>query len=515
METNLTQVQLGNNKLPQWAVFLPATSSFYSSFISKQRYRDYVEPSRIPAHLTNSVESLNYLDPAAIFYYRWNLYSAGHADLVEHSTCNRDDMFRNRNRNTSFTLADSGGFQIAKTRWPANWKDPTCPLAQKKRSQVLFWMDKYMDSGMVLDIPVWVVESPEGREATNIHTFADAVAGTKINNDYFIRNRNGNCKFLNVLQGETHTQADAWYNHMKSYCDPKVYPDAHFNGWAMGGQNKCDLHLLLKRLVTLRFDGLLEQNVHDHLHILGTSKLEWAVMLTDIQNAVRKYHNPNFMITFDCASPFLATANAHIYHDIKLEDRGKWSYKMGTAIDDKNLYQDTRLYRDAILQDTNIGTFEDSPITKPLKISDICVYGPKDKNKLGLIGKTSWDSFAYLIQMGHNVWAHITAVQRANQAYEKGIVPNLLVRERFDVVFVRDLVNEVLSLDDLDRALKLIDDNSRLWMEVPGNTGLVGKKTLNSKTMFAQFFESVDHNEEFTQDEEHALEELESEEENS
>ena len=28
---------------------------------------------------------------------------------------------------------------------------------------------------------------------------------------------------------------------------------------------------------------------------------------------------------FDCASPFLATANGQVYNDIRIEDRGKWS----------------------------------------------------------------------------------------------------------------------------------------------------------------------------------------------
>ena len=37
-------------------------------------------------------------------------------------------------------------------------------------------------------------------------------------------------------------------------------------------------------------------------------------------------------------------------------------------------------------------------------------------NKLGKIpDKTSWDSFAYALMMGHNVYCHIVAVQRAQQ----------------------------------------------------------------------------------------------------
>ena len=38
-----------------------------------------------------------------------------------------------------------------------------------------------------------------------------------------------------------------------------------------------------------------------------------------------------------------------------------------------------------------------------------------DKNKINKVGSTSWDSFGYALMMGHNVYCHIAAVQKANQ----------------------------------------------------------------------------------------------------
>ena len=129
---------------------------------------------------------------------------------------------------------------------------------------------------------------------------------------------------------------------MKEYCDPVKYPDTHFDGWSMGGQNMCDVHLVLKRLVALRYDNLLQEGRHDWMHFLGTSKLEWAVLLTVIQRAVRKYVNPNFTISFDCASPFLATANGQVYFENVFEHDEKWSYRMAPSADDKKYATDTR-----------------------------------------------------------------------------------------------------------------------------------------------------------------------------
>jgi hypothetical protein len=57
----------------------------------------------------------------------------------------------------------------------------------------------------------------------------------------------------------------------------------------------------------------------------------------------------------------------------------------------------------------------DSAIGRELTIGDVCYYGPTDMNKIGKIGKTSWDSFAYTLLMAHNVYTHIKAVSKANQ----------------------------------------------------------------------------------------------------
>ena len=508
MNTDLTEAQ------KDYAVFLPALSGFYATFIGKQRTENYVDPARIPYP---SMESMNWLNKKeGLFNYHWTLYSAGHAELDINKDSPKEDMVRNRDRNNSWLLGDSGGFQIGKGVWEGDWKDPNCPKAQKKREQVLAWMDAYMDYGMILDIPAWVARSPAGAKATGIDNYQDAVNATRINNDFFMKNRSGACKFLNVLQGENHADAEDWYQQMKDYCDPKKYTD-HFNGWSMGGQNMCDVHLLLKRLVALRFDGLLEKGKHDFMHFLGTSKLEWATLLTDVQRAVRKHHNPNFTITFDCASPFLATANGQIYIQTETEDRTKWVYRMVPSIDELKYATDTRNFRDAVLQDGLFKNFTDSPLSKNIKVNDVCIYAQGDKNLIGtpkiLKGdidrdkngnpildddgnqvirsrdSTSWDSFSYAIQMGHNVWSHINAVQEANRQYDNGVLPAMLVEERFDRLFFRDVVEAIFATSSRDEANAVIEEFSRFWDTIIGTRGNTGKRIVNPQTKYGELFE--------------------------
>jgi len=511
LNINLTTAQ------KDYAHFLPALSGFYATYIGKQRFDNYVDPARIPSNFKHGVESLNYLNQQqGAFTYKWSLYSAGHANLDTTIEVPKEDMVRNRDRENTWLLGDSGGFQIGKGVWEGDWKDPNCPKAQKKRDGVLKWMDAYMDYGMVLDIPAWVARSPEGAKATGIDNYQDAVNATRINNDYWMKNRTGACKFLNVLQGETHTDAEDWYQQMKDYCDPKKYTD-HFNGWSMGGQNMCDIHLALLRLISLRYDGLLEKGLHDVMHFLGTSKLEWATLLTDVQRAVRKYHNENFTITFDCASPFLATANGQIYIQNETEDRSKWTYRMVPSVDDKKYATDNRLFKDAVISDGIFKNFEDSPITAELKVSDVCTYAPGDLNKIGKEGKTSWDSFSYAIQMGHNVWSHINAVQEANRQYDNGIIPSMLVEERFDRLFFRDIVEAIFATDKKDEAIAVANEFRRYLDTIIGTRGATGKRMTNAQTYFNNLFDTVEEtNEEivdgeFSEEQENKLEEMENE----
>jgi len=487
---NLTAKQLGPDGKSKIAVFLPALSGFYATYVGKQRHDpNYVDPARIPADFETGIEGLNWLNAEeAYFPYKWALYSAGHAELDVNKHSPKEDMVRNRDRNNTFVLGDSGGFQIGKGVWEGDWKDPNCPKAKKKRELVLSWMDAYMDRGMILDIPAWVARSPAGAKATGINDYAAAVKATEINNDYFMQARNGNCKFLNVLQGETHKDADDWYHRMKHYCDPKQH-DQPFEGWAMGGQNMCDSHLILRRLVDMRFDGLLEKGQHDWMHFLGTSKLEWALLLTDIQRAVRKYHNENFTVSFDCASPFLATANGQIYTNNEFADREKWVYRMQPSVDNKKYATDTRRFADAVIQDGIFPIFEDSPVSERTLVKDICIYKPGDLNKIGKEGKTSWDSFSYAIQMGHNVHRHITAVQEANRQYDSGICPNMLVEEDIDRVYFKQVADAVFAANDRGTAEAIVEEHRRyLDSKIIGTRGATGKRLLSGKAMFENLF---------------------------
>lgn len=538
-----------NARVGDCAVFLPAISSFYSSYIGNQRYSEAVESSRVPAKFERGIEGMNWLNQQeAYFYYPWSLYSAGHANLDLNKFDAGEDMVRNRDRSKTVLLGDSGGFQIATAVWAGEWRDPTSQAvqdqlaeyeargfekktvkktkkvsrptdegtevvnevvekvvqvdlakqyrqrlaaAQTKRETVLKWLDGIADYAMVLDIPIWIQHNPVAAAASGITNYEEAVGATKYNNEYFMANRlgvkNGGAKFLNVLQASDHPTGDAWYEAMKDYCDPKKYPDRHFDGWAMGGQNMCEIELVLKRLVTICHDGLMQPGVHDWIHVLGTSRLEWGLVLTDIQRAIRRYFNPQLTISFDCASPFLATAKGQIYYESVFPDGGKWSYKMTKAVDDKKYATDFRSFDLVMNQDGHFDTFTSTPISRRLAVQDVCYYKPGDLNKIRKEGKTSWDSFSYALQMGHNVYMHIDSVLKANELYDSGIAPKMLVHTLYDTVKFRDIVDLVFSAPTLPQALDIIAKYPRdHWGKIKGTRGVSGRKAIRPQT--DQFF---------------------------
>ena len=188
------------------------------------------------------------------------------------------------------------------------------------------------------------------------------------------------------------------------------------------------------------------------------------------------------------------------------------------SLDNKKYSKDTRLFQDVVVQDRHFKSFTTSPLMDGVEVKDICIYGPGDLNKIGKEGKTSWDSFTYAIMMGHNVWLHLNSVQEANRQYDAGLCPAMLVDERFERVYFKDVVDAIFSAPDRATADAIIDGFDKFWQAIPGTRGAIGKKTVNASTHFANLFdeeeeESVQSSEdgEFAEDQIDKLDQLENE----
>jgi len=99
---NLTPLQ------KDYAVYLPAISCFFSTYISKQRYEEFISKDRIPQGFDRGIEGMNFLNEEEGYYtYKYGLYSAGHAQLNLDKTIKMDSMVQERDRSKTMILGDS------------------------------------------------------------------------------------------------------------------------------------------------------------------------------------------------------------------------------------------------------------------------------------------------------------------------------------------------------------------------------------------------------------------------
>ena len=95
--------------------------------------------------------------------------------------------------------------------------------------------------------------------------------------------------------------------------------------------------------------------------------------------------------------------------------------------------------------------------------------------------------------MGHNVWTHIEAVQRANREFDAGQHPAMMRYSAPSAEYFEDIVESIFAAPDRITAETIIEYFSNYWMEIVGTRGFKGKKTVNANTMFNHLFDIVDN----------------------
>ena len=435
----MKQVNLTEKQSPDWAIYLPAISGFLTTQFGYMRnIPDYVAPERIPAGFENGMDGLDFLDKErGYYYYKWGLYSAGHAERNLTKCDSRAPTIHGRGKET-FILGDSGGFQVATGVIKTDWSKFKEPEGDKLREEILRYLEHTADYSMTLDIPAFAATGNFSKK-TGLTKFEDTLDLSLHNLHYFVRNRvPGKTKFLNVLSGSSAENSKLWYDSVKAFSDPQKVvemgytEDRTLEGYAFAGINMRNMHTTLSRVLDLREDNLFAGK--DWIHFLGLGRLDWACHLSAIMREIKKHDNPNLQISFDAASPFVATAYGQCYNYNSFSNK-RFMYGMAPAPDNKKF----------------AGNYSPMPYTSPimdrLTLHDLCplhvahaviegrhVYDvteeevkelqsagidakwvPEGVNKLGKTARTSWDTASYLMYMAHNVYKHIEAVQEANR----------------------------------------------------------------------------------------------------
>jgi hypothetical protein len=220
---------------------------------------------------------LNPLDPASkLFYSPYVMTSAGQA--LDNT---KPDIIKNRNRGSSLVLADSGGYAVA--------AGTLVVRGDNDRRRILRWQEAVGDVCFTLDHPT----KQRGDMAGTQRSQADCLAATLEHLQFYQSNRrNPDTYWLNCLQGNDIAFADHWYEQVKAF---------DFQSFAFAGPLRHNFQLMTRRLLQMMEEKRLE-NIK-WLHVLGSSEIEMALMLSAIQRSINKYVAPGLRISFDTGAP--------------------------------------------------------------------------------------------------------------------------------------------------------------------------------------------------------------------
>jgi hypothetical protein len=68
----------------------------------------------------------------------------------------------------------------------------------------------------------------------------------------------------------------------------------------------------------------------------------------------------------------------------------------------------------------------------------------------------------------------------------------MLVQEKFDRLYFKDVVDAIFSTNDRAIAEEIIEEFSKFWISIPGTRGATGKKTINTSTTYTKLFDEIE-----------------------
>lgn len=274
------------------AIYIPAVTDGYAVDVW-----DWSQ-SRPPRPLPNGSTGLdlNFLDPNnTVFRISHALTSAGQALDQK-----RDCIISRRDKAKTVIVADSGGYQIASGRMKVR--------SNADRMRILKWQEQF-DIAVTLDVPTGPLLKAKKYAFA---TFGDCLRETLTHLQFYQQNRSADVIWLNVLQGNDQNQCDIWYDQVR-----KAFSG---EGWAFAGPLRHNFFQLLRRILLMAHGGELRDK--RWIHVLGTSELDTAVLLTALQRALNQHVNPSIRVSYDTSSPFRALRSDSLYTLPTLDAKG-------------------------------------------------------------------------------------------------------------------------------------------------------------------------------------------------
>ncbi len=311
---------------PGQAVFLPAFQLPVCSNISNPDARAMLPSSK----------DLNWYRPDnESWSYCAGLYSLGQSTLS--LDADEERMITQRDRTRTLLIADSGGYQLGKGTFKRAPNITKRFLRENQynvvRIDVLRWMEKHADYGLIIDFPVWAIGKPK----YIFSEFDDCLKETIRNMEFFRDNLTGNSqlKLLSVIQGRSIYEALEWYRRV---CNIDNFP---YKGWSFAGPVASDPTITLRMILTLLRDGRLSEQ-ESWLHFLGQGSLNAVFVYNIFQECLDEFIGKNIRISYDISSPFKLASVGKIYTHM---EPAKSGYSMQEIKHSKNITSFKKVYR--------------------------------------------------------------------------------------------------------------------------------------------------------------------------
>lgn len=439
---------------PRWndfAVYLPAIQTWYSTMVHSRSDRHRKRARPFPNDL--KLPDLDYLNPKSkLWHYGYGLYSAGQFTTFAPRACS----VTNRDKSATTILGDSGGYQIGmgalhgtkhiKNERTADGVVRAWSQCGDVREGLMIWLEANSDYAMTIDMPLWSRTAPNSKSPFRICSAEQLIGMTIDNLEHIKRFQKGDTKWLNVIQrGASDADSKLWWDAVKGY---------RFGGWALAGCADGGLQSVLHNILMMRDDGAFTDG-QDWLHVLGVSQPTWAVLLTAIQQQLRKI-NPKLRVSYDSASPFQMVGKFHdtVRYPKLTKDLKSWVMS-ASEVQINPIYANTN--------GAHHFPFS-SPLGEMMTLDQLSVNG-------GLYQAKPADEISWLMLVNHTLYVYVRAFLEANEL----VFLNRNDAQRCvppEILSAVDFIDEVFKARNWKK--KIIDNKVMLDAVFKKTTNIVG-----------------------------------------
>jgi hypothetical protein len=215
--------------------------------------------------------------------------------------------------------------------------------------------------------------------------------------EFIDSHRQGNTKWLNVIQGSDLPTMKKWWDAVKWF---------NGSGYALSSSagRISGLTAVLEPLLMMRDENAFDKG-NDWIHMLGVSTAPWAIIFTAIQKAMQANVNPNLRISYDSASPFQVAGKREEIAIVPELDGNLKSW----IIPKEPIPQSRDFLNSSLLLSSFLPASAASPISKLITLGHLNVNDDK-----GIYTRRQLDTLSLAFAINHNVWTYLETFKQAN-----------------------------------------------------------------------------------------------------